>query len=89
MRRRPTLVMAFWQQAELFLCSYIMQCSIVFSPSVSLGGSDEDPERFGGENLFPVPLIPDSTSVRHTGYLENRQNCRSQILKAIPARRSP
>ena len=30
-RRRPTLVMAFWQQAELFP----MQCSIVFSPSAS------------------------------------------------------
>ena len=62
MRRRPTLVMAFWQQAELFLCSYIMQCSIVFSPSVSLGGSDEDPERFGGEISsrclsFQIPLV--------------------------------
>jgi hypothetical protein len=53
MRRRPTLVMALWQQAELF-------------PSTSLGGSAEDPERFGGENLFPGPLIPDSTRVRHT-----------------------
>jgi hypothetical protein len=50
---------------SFFLCNYIVQCSIVFSPSTSLGRSAEDPERFGGENLFPGPLIPDSTRVRH------------------------
>ncbi|PYX75589.1 MAG: hypothetical protein DMG72_07020, partial [Acidobacteria bacterium] len=29
MRRRPTLVIAFWQHADLCRCNYIMQCSIV------------------------------------------------------------
>ena len=29
MRRRPTLVMAFWEQAELSPLNYIIQCSII------------------------------------------------------------
>jgi hypothetical protein len=32
--------------------------------SASLGGGAKDPERFGGENLFPGPLVPDFTKVR-------------------------
>ena len=28
MRRRPMLVMAFWEQADLFPCNYIMQSSM-------------------------------------------------------------
>jgi hypothetical protein len=66
MRRRPTLVIPSGNRLSFFLRNYIVQCSIVFSPSASLSGSAEDPERFGGENLFLGPLIPDSTRVRHT-----------------------
>jgi hypothetical protein len=31
--RRPMLVMAFWQQADLFLCNSIMQTPIVLRPA--------------------------------------------------------
>jgi len=45
MRRRPTLVTAFWQQQTFFLCTYIMQRSIMAGlPCINNPGCNGAPE---------------------------------------------